>query len=650
MYWVIATLSIAMIPQLVSMPPHLVPLVLLPLVWRTLAEARGWKPMPAVLRIALTVLFVLVMVISYGGLMGRRAAVGLLTVMLSLKLLEAFRVRDARVVASLSLFLCATQFLFSQGLAMVAYSGITMICALVALAYLHRRESFSPIGEAPPSGLSLFSELGFSARLLALAVPVALAFFLLFPRWGSPLWGMPEAALDARTGLSNSMSPGSIQNLFMDDTPAFRAEFHGDSPPHQALYWRGPVFWNFDGKEWTSLYFGRNLRAATRPDPGTSPWHYTVQIEPTEQHWIFALDYPAIVPRGTRLTMDYQLYSRRSITRLSTYEMRSDPSFVDSPELRTTFRRAALELPDGFNPRTMEMMRQWRRETPGGPELANRVLRYFNEQEFHYTLNPPLLSRHTVDEFLFDTRSGFCEHYASAFTVMMRMAGIPARVVTGYQGGWYNDFGNYVLVRQADAHAWSEIWLPGTGWTRVDPTGAVAPNRVESGALDALSGRRHMFDFGWLRSARNGFDFLQRHWNDWVITFSANSQASMFRPFGLGQMNSTRLVAIMVVVIVLVSLVMLPAIIRLRQAVENDPAVKLWIKFRKKLARAGIETLSSQAPMELAEAAGSQVHESKGEIDRIAELYYRLRYAPGAHGLDEFARAVRSFRVAGQSH
>jgi transglutaminase-like putative cysteine protease len=608
MYWVIGTLTVAMLPQLASTPPHLLPLILFPLAWRLAAELRHWKPFPAVLRIALTVLSVAFMIFTYGGLMGRRAAVGLLAVMLSLKLLEAFRVRDARIVASLSLFLCATQFLFSQGLFMLLYGAIATVCALVALAYLHRRESFQPVGEAPPSGHSLFAELGFSARLLALAIPVALAVFLLFPRWGTPLWGIPEEALDARSGLSNSMSPGSIQNLFMDDTPAFRAD--------------------------------------SRPAVRTSPWRYTVQMEPTEQHWLFALDYPSIVPQGSYLTLDYQLYSPQSVTQLRSYEMASDPRFVDTPRLSNTLRRAALALPEEFNPRTRRLIRSWRADTTDDVELVNRVLAHFNRESFRYTLNPPLLSRNTVDEFMFETRSGFCEHYASAFTVMMRMAGIPARVVTGYLGGWYNEFGDYLLVRQSDAHAWSEIWLRGSGWTRIDPTAAVAPNRVESGALDALAGRRHLLDFAWLRDARNGFDFLQRRWNEWVIAFNSERQASLFMPLGMGRMDSTRLVALMVLSIGLLFLLLLPAILRLRQVSERDPAVRLWLKFRRRLARAGIEAPSSVAPLELAAAALEHAGDDGKDIERIARLYHRLRYAPGAPGFDEFASAVRAFRPA----
>jgi len=645
LYWVVGTLAVALLPQLAAMPWPLALACLLPLAWRAAAEWRRWKAPKTWVRVTLTLGGLLLLLATYGSLLGRRTAVSLLALMLSLKLLETFRVRDARIVASLSLFLCATQFLFSQDIPMIFYTAATTVGSLVALALLHRREAFHPVGEAPETGPSLFAELGFTLRLLALALPAALVFFLLFPRWSSPLWGVPEEALDARSGLSNSMTPGSIQGLFMDDSPAFRADFEGSAPPRQLMYWRGPVFWDFDGREWTSSYYARGLEATSRPAAGTAPWRYRVQLEPHEQHWLFALDYPALIPDGARLTMDHQLYNRKSVTDLKSYAMASDPRFVDSPVLRSVFRRAGLELPADFNPRTREMMQQWRRETPDDRRLIDRVLAHFNQQAFHYTLNPPLLSRHTVDEFLFETRSGFCEHYASAFTIMMRMAGIPSRVVTGYQGGWFNPVGDYVLVRQSDAHAWSEVWLPGDGWTRVDPTAAVAPERIASGALDALDSRRYLFDFEWVRSARNGFDLLQRRWNDWVIAFNADRQSRLLNPFGWERIDQTALVLLMLVAAAIVSGLTLPALLRMRHGRKADPAARAWRRFRDRLRKAGVETFDGQAPMELAAAAGSRMGDGAAEAQHIAGLYTRLRYSATPPAVGEFIRAARAFRV-----
>jgi transglutaminase-like putative cysteine protease len=650
--WVIAALLISMIPQLMSMPLHLVPITLLPIAWRLLAEFRCWKPLPMFLRIGATAIAVAALVVTYGGLMGRRAAVSMLVLMLSLKLLETFRTRDARIVASLSLFLCGTQFLFSQGIPMLVYIIACMLSSLIALTYLHRGEAFETIAEVPDSGRDLFTELGFGLRLMVIAFPIGLTLFLLFPRWGSPLWGVPEDALDARSGLSGSMTPGSIQSLFMDDSPAFRVNFKSVVPSQQDLYWRGPVFWNFDGRTWQSSYLGRNLRAEEKPDPEDALFRYEVQMEPTEQRWLFALDYPALIPRGARLTMDYQLYSRRPVTQLREYSMASDPNFRDSLQLKHTMRRAALELPAGYNPRTFEMMTDWRKESGSDTAIVQRALAHFNQEQFHYTLNPPLLTEHTVDEFLFDTREGFCEHYASAFTVMMRMAGIPSRVVTGYQGGWYNDIGSYVLVRQSDAHAWSEVWLRGTGWTRIDPTAAVAPGRVQQGSLEALTQRRHMFDYAWLRNVRNTFDLFQRGWNNWVVAFGADHQSRLFSIFGWASMDSTKLVFVMVITILLISAVILllaPVLLKIRTSQNQDPLLRLWQIFIRKLGKAGFESSPSMGPMELAMSAGGQFKYEGNTIKRIAELYIICRYSREPGNQAELENLVKSFKLQAAS-
>ena len=644
--WVIATLCISMFPQLLNMPTHLVPITLLPIAWRLLAEFRHWKPMPMVLRIVATTITVTALVLTFGGLIGRSAAVSLLVLMLSLKLLETFSIRDARIVASLSLFLCATQFLFSQGIPMIIYSIACLLSALIALMYLHRREAFENLREAPDTGRNIFTELNFGVRLMVLALPVGLALFMLFPRWGSPLWGVPENALDARSGLSDSMTPGSIQGLFMDDSPAFRVSFETGLPRHSELYWRGPVFWDFDGRSWNVSYLSRNLRAESKPEMDRALYRYEVQMEPTEQRWLFALDYPTLVPRGTHLSMDYQLIANRPITQLRNYSMASDPRFTDSPTLKQTLFRAALELPAGFNPRTAEMIAGWRSEANSDTSIVQRALAYFNQQNFHYTLNPPLLSRHTVDEFLFSTRRGFCEHYASAFTVMMRMAGIPARIVTGYQGGWYNDLGSYMLVRQSDAHAWSEVWIRGSGWTRIDPTAAVAPDRVERGSINSLAQRRHMLDFEWLRNARNTFDLLQRGWNTWVVAFDSVKQSRLFAGFGWGLFDSTKLVIAMiaaVLVAVAASYLLLPLVLKFRSSRNQDPLLRLWQKFIRKLDKAGFAAQPSMGPRELASMASGQLKCADDGISRIAELYILCRYSSLVCNESELAELIRNF-------
>jgi len=642
-FWVIASLSVAMLPQLLRMPVLVALITLLPLAWRIGAEIRGWKPLPALVRHGATAIALLTLYFSYGNIAGRRAAVSLLTVMLALKMIESYRIRDARLVVSFSLFLCATQFLFNQGIFMPVYGAVAVIVALVTLTQLQRNEAYNATDDTPVFRASIFSELGFSLRLLILAVPVGLAFFLFFPRWASPLWGVPEATLDSKTGLSDSMSPGSIQNLFMDDSPAFRVEFEDGIPSNSELYWRGPVFWDFNGKTWRGSFFSKNLVVKSQPEENKARWKYSVQLEPNERRWLFSLDYPATVPRDSRVTMDFQILRTQPVTQLLQYSMASDPDFVDSPGLAYTLQTSALDLPESSNPRTRRLIEDWRREGLAGQALVSRVLTHFNQEAFHYSLESPLLGRHSVDEFLFDTRTGYCEHYASAFTVMMRMAGIPARVVTGYQGGWYNEVGDYLLVRQSDAHAWSEVWFAGTGWTRVDPTAAVSPLRIEQGSLGALSDPRYMLDYAWLRGLKNGFDIVQQRWNDWVIEFSAQSQARMFSSFGLDRLNPSMLVTILFLVIGLVSALLLPYILRVKGPDRKDPLQTVWLKFLKRLKAAGFEALPSSGAIELAQAAAMRLPEEAQSINHIADLYNRSRYSPRPPALPELKNAIRTF-------
>lgn len=647
MLWVIATFALAMLPQLLRMPPVVAVMAIGPLAWRVAAEVRGWKPLPALLRHSLTVAGLAALYFSYGDLSGRRAAVSLLAVMLSLKLIECYRIRDARLVVSFSLFLCATQFLFAQGIVMPLYGGATVLLALATLTRLQRSEAWQyQQDQPPPVRASLLSEIGFSLRLLAVALPTGLALFMLFPRLATPLWGIPETTLDSKSGLSDSMSPGSIQQLFIDDSPAFRVTFDDAVPPQQDLYWRGPVFWNYDGHTWEDSFYSRNLPAEDLPPAATGSWTYTVTLEPNERKWLFALDYPVQNPADAKITVDYQIIRRDPVIQLLQYSMMSNPDFIDAAELPVALRQLTLDLPEDLNPETRALVERWRSATPGDEAFVQRVLTHFNEEPFHYSLEAPLLGRNAVDDFLFETRTGYCEHYASTFAVMMRMAGIPARIVTGYQGGWYNALGDYLLVRQSDAHAWVEVWLPGKGWTRQDPTAAVAPQRVNRGSLDALPSPRHVFDFTWLRQARNGVDIIQQRWNDWVVEYGAAQQARLFAPFGLGRMTPAKLVVVLFLVLAVFSAILVPLVLRIKGPAIKDPVRMAWSRFTRRLQDCGLEIAPSAGPMETADIASSHLPDNAAAIRRITGLYTRCRYAPGPPPLQELRQAVSDFRPA----
>jgi transglutaminase-like putative cysteine protease len=641
--WVIATLALALLPQMERMPTSIVLITLAPLTWRALAEFRRWKPLPAWLRHSATALALVALFTAHGNITGRSAAVNLLAVMLALKLVECYRIRDARLVVGFTLFLAATQFLFAQSILMPVYGASVVAMALVALVHLQRHEAWADIGPPPRAKASLWSELGFSLRLLALAVPAALAFFILFPRLANPLWGIPENTLDAKTGLSDSMSPGSIQQLFMDDSPAFRVEFRRSPPPQAELYWRGPVMWRFDGRTWKGSFFGSKLPAPAVPQ-GSADHAYTVQMEPNERNWLFALDYPIRPPEDARVTLDFQLIREDPVIQLLEYSLVSNPDFVDMPALKHVIRAEALQLPEHANPRTRALVERWRQETTGDLDFARRVLGHFREQAFYYSIETTLLGNDPIDEFLFDTRSGYCEHYASAFAVMMRMAGIPARVVTGYQGGWFSEFGNYLLVRQSDAHAWTEIWLAESGWTRIDPTAAVSPSRVRQGSLSAVGEPRHLLDFPWLRRIRNSADIIQQRWNDWVIEYGARRQAELFMPLGLERVTPAQLTIILFVVIGILAALLFPLVMRFRGPGSSDPVQRLWARFLKRLRAAGFAAPASHGSTELSTAAARALPADAAAIMRIGRLYTLCRYAALPPPLQDLKQEITRFR------
>jgi len=647
MRWVIATFTVALLPQLIRMPPIVAVFALAPLAWRLAADAQNWPQLPSWIRHGLTALALASLFFSYGNLSGRRAAVSLLAVMLAMKLIECYRIRDARLIVSFSLFLCATQFLFVQKIIMPFYGAVVVLLAMAALVHLQRAETWLHSGEQPPKiRASVASELGFSVRLLALAIPTGLVFFLLFPRLSSPLWGIPETTLDSKSGLSDSMTPGSIQELFMDDSPAFRIKFDGPVPPPSERYWRGPVFWDFDGQTWRDSFYSRHLEAAALPDDsGAGVYRYTVQLEPNERKSLFALDYPTASPQNSTIMMDFRIVRRDPVLQLFEYEMVSNPDFRDQPEsLAYELRLTALDLPEDFNPRTRRLIENWREEGLPDRDIVARAYRYFSRDPFRYTLNPPLLGRHTVDEFLFDSQAGFCEHYASSFAVMMRMAGIPARIVTGYMGGFYNEAGEYMLVRQSDAHAWAEVWLQGEGWVAVDPTAAVSPSRIERGSLSAVEGPRFMLDFPWLRDMKNSVDIVQQRWNDWVIEYGARRQAELFAGLGLKSMTPGTLILVLVLALSVSTAIVVPIVLRIRGPAEKDPARRAWMKFLKLLEKSGFKASLALGPMEVAHEASLALPEHRDIIGRIAALYSRCRYSPSPPPVSQLERAVGIFK------
>jgi transglutaminase-like putative cysteine protease len=470
-YGLVACILLVSAPHAEYLPLWVSALCAILLAWRgylcysTRALPSRW------LLLGITVAIVAGILITYHTLFGREAGVALLILLSSLKLLELRSMRDATVLIYLSSFIIITNFFNSQSIPTALYMLATLLVIIATWVQMY-------------SGTLAFKvRLHIATSLLLQAIPLALLLFVLFPRVAGPLWGMPQDTY-ASSGLGDSMSPGSLSKLSLSQAVAFRVNFDTPAPPREQMYWRGPVLWDFDGVTWTK---GVTIRSKLpQLDKLDRPVDYTVTLEPHNKTWLFALDLATNLSIPYVMTDDFQVHSKAQITARIRYKAHSQLGYrANADEVPFQLKRA-LKLPLERNPRARELAAEWRANLPNDDAIIRAAITRFNSEGFVYTLEPPLLGPNGVDDFLFDTRKGFCEHYASSFVFLMRAAGIPARVVTGYQGGEPNALGGYTIVRQSDAHAWAEVWLKQRGWVRIDPTAAVSPERIQNGLSAAM--------------------------------------------------------------------------------------------------------------------------------------------------------------------
>ena len=576
----------------------------------------------------------------YRTLLGREPGVALLVLFLGLKLMEMRARRDLFVVIFLCFFLLITAFFHSQSLMTAAMSLIAVLALVATMLTMQFGQHELPIGRRIRS----------AGSILLQALPIAALFFVLFPRIQGPLWGMPDDMPGARTGLSESMQPGGIAELSNSDEIAFRVRFEGPLPPVKALYWRGPVFGNFDGTTWKPLL--RPIAPLPLPsvqvDPGPT-LGYQITLEPHQRSWLFALDAPVSVDQlatgAPLLRPDMQLIARERIHERTRYRLESRLDYRFGLNETPITLQNWLDLPPGFNPRTLELAARWRNEESDNARLVERVLALFGQQPFRYTMRPPLLGRHSVDEFLFDTRAGFCEHYASAFTVLMRALDIPARVVTGYQGGERNPVDDFWLVRQADAHAWAEVWLDGRGWVRVDPTSAIAPDRIERGSR-SLRGSRDDADPALLSSLRFNLDAISNAWNQWILSYDQTRQQRFLSSLGLAWDDWQELVGVMAAGLLL--MIGGVALITLHPRRVRDPVQRGYLEFCRRLADAGVIRDGHETPLQvLARAERLLEPDQVARARRIVRLYNRLRFSgdpPAAKDVADLRALVHAFK------
>lgn len=616
--WLVGAVTLSVAPHMLHVPLWLSALFAATAGWRWHIGGANER-LPAVwLRVPLTLMVMIALVASFGTLLGRDAGVALLVAMAAMKLLEARSIRDAIVLIFLSYFLLISYLLYEQTVFTAAY---LLVCVTLLFAV-------QTVVQPQHQALRPKAALRIGALLIVQALPFMLLLFVLFPRIPGPLWGLPRDAHSGLTGLSKNMTPGSISNLIQSSEVAFRVRFNGTAPPASQMYWRGPVLSWLNNGTWS----GRDepLSKKLPYEPLAQAYDYTVVLEPHGQHWLFALDVPATIPAAASgMTRSLQLKRSRPITERLRYRLRSVLQYRQSNELNDQARRRYLQLPPGVNPRARALASDWSRGSPAPEAIVRQALSFFREESFYYTLQPPLLSDNRVDQFLFGSRRGFCEHYSASFVFLMRAAGLPARVVTGYQGGEKND--DYFIVRQSDAHAWSEVWLEDQGWIRVDPTAAVSPARIERGLYAAIDqselpllARR---DNAFVRQIALRWDALNNAWNAWVLGYNTERQRQFLSNLGFGEVSGRKMMLTLVVAFAVLAAIALGWLVLQRARQQRpDRLGRIYARFCNKLERRGLPRLPHEGPLAFTDRIAGERPEFGPLLGRIGNLYATQRY------------------------
>jgi transglutaminase-like putative cysteine protease len=651
LFWVLLAFLAVVGLHFTHLPVWVTALAVLCVGWRVL-EYRGAVPFPPwPFKLVLVLACMVGLNVTYPSLLGLEPMLAMLVAGFGLKLLEMHHKRDAVVLVFLSYFTAAVQCVFSTEIPSFVLVVLTFVIATTALVSINQSKArgFS----LRPSGMAML--------MLATSLPLMLALFLVVPRLGA-LWSIPVPKNQARTGISDTLAPGGISKLVGSDKLAFRVRFENDIPDRARLYWRGVVMSEFDGRQWSQAdFFGPDQPLLDRLDEEGivrlgEPVRYTLTMEPTQRRWLFALSTPATAEPGVRLTRDSRLISMDRVSMARGYEIRSWLDYRLEPEGLHPYRQELERyIPPGSNPETVQVAADWARETPDAEALIARVLDLFNES-FVYTLEPPLLGQHAVDEFLWQSRRGFCEHFASSFAFFMRAAGHPARVVGGYLGGEIHPTSRFVTVRQYDAHAWAEVWVEGRGWVVVDPTAAVAPERVEMSLADlfdiedgfladsplSLMRFREIGLINWLILRRDYVDYM---WGAWVLGYDKR-QAGFLKQL-LGKVSAPRLGLLFLVAAGITLLPFAMAWLLKRRQNRPDPRDALVLQFCRKMAKAGLPRRAGEGIADYARRIADEDPGLGREALAIAQAYNTVRYDDRSpSGIEELRARVRRFTTA----
>lgn len=600
--------------------------------WRIQVYRGHWSYPGKLLKSVLVFAVVIGILAWYRNPTALESAAGTVIALFFLKLLECYSRRDVYLLTFVAAFVALLAFLFDKRVLVSLWVFASLLVLFASLIALHDVES----------RLGRYRPLRMAGALFLQALPLMLILFLVFPRLG-PVWRVPlPGGQTAVTGISDSMGPGDITRLGRSAELAFRAGFEGEIPPRSQLYWRVMVLDRFDGRQWTPELDTRFGSASpdidkTTPAPVEPDWRYNIVMESTGRAWLPALGWSRSETDGVQARRDGTLFSRRPVGSTFRYRVQSfRQALPEQDALSPWQRRINLSLPQQGNPQTHAWAQALRAEHADDRALVQAVLRHFNEQPFVYTLQPPALGEHSVDEFLFRTRRGFCEHYASSFTFLMRAVGIPARVVVGYQGAEINPFEDYVMVRQYDAHAWAEVWLEG-GWHRVDPTAAVAPERIEDGMQQSMnSDTAFMADtplsswvnrVSWLNNFNLWMDQMDYRWQRWVLDYDSARQWQVMERL-LGEVTPMRMLALVGAVAGLALLGVLSSLWGREWWQPRDPVLRDYERFCRLMARQGLPRKPGEGPQDYARRIAEARPAWAVAVQAITDRFVSLSYLP----------------------
>ncbi|WP_372882924.1 transglutaminaseTgpA domain-containing protein [Psychromonas sp.] len=639
--WLIVAQGVVILPLLIRLPVWLWLLWLGSLIWRLQIHAGKLNFPSSTVKIILSGLCLFGLFSSYRGAYGVEAMVGFLVFTFILKLLELRSRKDGLLMLFIGFIALAAQFLFAQSIWTALYACFSCIALLAAWQTIYLTRQFSAR-----------AKLQSGATLLLHALPLMLVMFVIMPRLG-PLWRTPLLQSEAHTGFSDSMAPGDIGDLVRSKGTAFRVNFlDSKTPPTSEMYWRGLILDSFDGRTWRlNKQWGRGSTALPDNLPSDNILRYEIIVEPHYYHWLFALAEPVKVNSGTRrtnITPDGLVTTRDPLTSRLQYNVHSiDPAFLKRPVLSAEQRQHLISLPEGYNPQTIKLAQSWLEDGSSPAAIVKKALSWYR-QDFYYTLQPPLLGENSVDDFLFTSKRGFCEHFASSFAVLMRAAKVPTRVVVGYQGGTYNELENYWMIRQADAHAWAEVWLEGIGWLRVDPTSVVAPQRVAQGIDNALvDAERNMVAAGlfdapqWLTGLRHRLDAANYMWSRWVLSYNADKQNQLLKqlfggadPWRIGLASIASLLFLLVIYTLVV--------IRPKWQTRS-PLQRALIKFDKTCLQWRLHREPDESIAKFALRLAEKQPQLNSSCQQLAQISQRALYADDSQCQKALNRALVEF-------